>query len=611
MIKMADNATEGKIDQLGVQVTILTNQLSKQNMRLLALEKAWFNRFGKNFTAATTSSVDLQQTSLPSDSVQTEMIGPAETGSLWAGSGSFLARLATICFILVIALILRTLTDNGIIAAKTGSFIGTAYAAFLIIAGWRMMRQKQMLGSIFPVCGALLMYALVLETHFRFEAYTSVTAYSILLLTMLVLVIMGKHYQRALFYGVGVLGASCTAFAIDFPAPFFPQLALFLFAANTMTFFFKHQRARWVQVFLYIVTVLFWFLWAVKLHAPLVKGMETMPDVALPWFLPLTLLMIFTLMGFSVYTSFRQGGSLTQFDIILPTANAFWLYPACSLVVIPWPGDDRWLGYAGLALAVAHFIIAGSIFRFSRQGGAGICAYVFAGATLMVMATLSAVENILPILPFWGLVAVALSMASQACEIGGIRLTSYLLQCVATVFGITYGVFLPGTPVPVLSSFVAGSLAVMSAFQYSWSRKHPISCSIGFFAKVDPRDHSAVVLLVAALINGFCMIQLTAYDLIASHVADPGNALLGAQSTFINVGAISLMIFGLLKKNREILYTAIGIVVIGAFKALGYDLFKVHGIPLVFSVFSFGAAAAVGSVVLSRWSQSGHIENVT
>lgn len=608
---MTDNVIEAKIDQLGNQISNLANQLSKQNTRLLSIEKQWSKRFGGNFVPEASPSVDVQEATFPVNGTQKETISPSGAGSLWAGSGSFLAKLATICFILVIALILRTLTDSAIIAAKTGSMVGTAYAAFLIAAGWKMILQKKMLGSIFPVCGAFLMYALVLETHVRFEAYTTVTAYSILLLTMLPLAIMGKRYQQALFYGVGVLGASCTALAIDFPTPFFPQLAFFLFLANIIAFFYKPQRAGWPQVLLYLMTILFWFLWAVKLHAPLVKGMETLPDVALPWFLPMTLLTIFTLMGFSVYTSFRRGGSLTPFDIILPTANVLWLYPVCSLVVIPWLGDDRWLGFAGLILSVAHFFVAGSILKFSRQGGAGICAYVFAGATLMVMATLSTVENILPILPFWGLVAVILSMASQACEIGGIRLTSYLLQCVATIFGITYGVFQPGTPTPMLSFFVVASLALMSAFQYSWSRKHPVSCSIGFFAKVDPRDHSAVVLLFTALINGFCMIQLAAYDLIAAHTADPGNALLGAQSTFINLGAISLMIFGLLKKDREIHYTAIGIVVIGAFKALGYDLFKVEGLPLVFSIFSFGAAAAVGSVVLSRWSQKGHVEQVT
>ncbi len=605
---MADLTLEEKINQLTDQITILTNQLSKQNERLATLENARHNPVEASSATGIAHIEDLRKT-VQDNPVQGHIPLPDKAGSSLAGSGSFLAKLATICFILVVALVLRTLTDSGIIAAQTGSYIGTAYAAFLIAAGWRMLGRNHKFGSIFPVCGALLMFALVIETHARFEAYTSLTAYTILLFTLLPLVILGKRYQRALLNGVGLLGASCTAFAIDFPTPFFPMLALFLFAANVIAFSFENRRVRWPHALLYVMMVLLWFMWAVKLHAPLAKGMETMPDVALSWFLPITLLTVFTFIGFSVYTSFFRGDSLDPFDLALPTINVLWLYPVCSLVILPWVGDDQLLGYAGLALAVGHFIVAGAIFKFSRQGGPGICAYVFSGATLMVMATLGAVDNILPALPLWGFVALLLSLASQACEIGGIRLTSYLLQCVATVLGITYGVFLPGTAAPVLSIFVVGSLAVMSAFQYQWSRKHPISCSIGFFAKFDPRDHSAVVLLFTALINGFCMIQLVAVGLLAAS-AEPVNALLGAQSVFINVGAIGLMVFGLWKKDREILYTAMGVVVIGAVKALAYDLFKAHGLPLVASVFSFGAAAAVGSVVLSRWSHSGHGETV-
>jgi hypothetical protein len=474
-----------------------------------------------------------------------------------------------------------------------------------------MVSRKKTLGPIFTICGALLMFALVIETHARFTAYTSVTAYSILLFTMLPLAIMGKRYQRLLFYGVGILGASCAALAIDFPTPFFPHLALFLFAANVIAFSCEYQKTGRIQIILYTMTVPFWFLWAFRLHAQLGAKGEILPTLALSWFLPVTLLSILTLMGFSVYTSFRKGDSLIAFDISLPTVNVLWLYPVCSLVVIPWLGDGHLLGYAGLALSMLHFVVAWSIFKFSRQGGgAGICAYVFAGGALMVMSTLSAVDNILLALPFLGLVAVMLSLASQTCEIGGIRLTSYLLQCVATFLGIAYGAFLPGSSTPVLIFSVTCFLAVMSAFQYHWSRTHPINCRIGFFAQFDPRDISAVALLFTALIDGFYMVQLVTYMLLAAFIADPGNALVGTQSIIINVGAMGLMTFGLLKKNREILYTAIGVVAIGAVKSIGYDLFTIHGIPLVLSVFSFGAAAAVGSMVFSRWSQTGHVEEI-
>jgi hypothetical protein len=599
---LANNTIEEKVDQLADQIKTLTNQLSNQHERLTSLEKEWFNRAGEGF-ASVPPSVDRLQAVAQVNKIQVNDTSPAGTKSSWAGRGSFLAKLATISFILVVALILRTLTDSDIIAVKTGSIIGTAYAAFLIAVGWRMISRKQTLGPIFPICGALLMYALVLEAHARFTAYTSVTAYSILLLTMLTLAIIGKRYRRFLFSGVGLLGASCAAFAIDFPTPFFPHLALFLFAANVIAFSCEYQHTKRIQLILYIMSMLFWFLWVFKLRAQLGQGIEALPALGLPWFLPMTLLSFFTFMGFSVYISFRDGNSLVAFDISVPTANVLWFYPACSLVVTPWLGAGHLLGYAGLTLSLLHFVVAWSIFKFSRQGGVGICAYVFAGAALMVMATLSAVDNILLALPFWGLVAVMMSLASQACEVGGVRLTSYLLQCVATFLGITYGAFLPGSSSPILSFFVVGFLAAMSVFQYHWSRKHPINCSIGFFAMIDPGDISAVVLLIVAVIDGFCMVQLVVYELFAIFIANSGNALVGAQSIVINVGAMGLMIFGLLKKNREILYIATGVVIIGAFKAIGYDLFKVHGIPLVLSVFSFGAAAAVGSVVFSRWSQ--------
>ncbi len=593
---MADKDIETKLDRLTDQITILTNQLSKQNARLAALENALA---GIEADGHAMGAVSAGPDQVPED----QAILPVT--SSWAGSGSFLARLAAICFILVIALVLRTLTDSGIIGAKAGSMIGTGYAALLIAIGWKLLRAGSGLGPIFPVCGALLMFSLILETHARFAAYTTVTAYTILFFTLLPLAIMGRRYQRSLFPAVGLIGAACTAFALDFPVPFFPQLAFFLLAINVVAYLQVTGRARWVQAVLYAMTITFWYLWALKLHAPMVKGIETTPEVALSWYLPMTLATVFILMGFSVYRSYQHGDALSLFDIALPTINVLWLYPACSLVVIPLVGDDTLLGYGGLALAIVHFLVAGAIFRFSRHGGPGICAYVFAGATLMVMATLAAVENILPALPLWGAVAVILSFASRACEIGGIRLTSYLLQVVATILGIGYGVLLPGTPDPMLATLAAGALAVMSAFQYTWSRQHPLACSVGFFKKVDPMDHTAILLLLTALVDGFLMLQLVAYDLLASS-ADPVNALLGAQSVFINLGAMGLMIYGLMKRQREILYTSIGIVVLGAFKALGYDLFKAHGVPLVLSVFSFGAVAAVGSVVFSRWSQVSH-----
>ena len=55
------------------------------------------------------------------------------------------------------------------------------------------------------------------------------------------------------------------------------------------------------------------------------------------------------------------------------------------------------------------------------------------------------------------------------------------------------------------------------------------------------------------------------------------------------------------RKNVEILTVAIIVGLIGMVKSFVFDLFGIKGMPLVFSIFSSGIVAAVGSVVSTRW----------
>ena len=126
----------------------------------------------------------------------------------------------------------------------------------------------------------------------------------------------------------------------------------------------------------------------------------------------------------------------------------------------------------------------------------------------------------------------------------------------------------------------------------------------------DPKDRSALALLIAAIVNSFFMLQALVYMLLEKLTADPTNALLGAQSVLINTGAIVLMLFGLRYKNKEVLGIAVAVALLGTLKSFGYDLFKVHGVPLVLSVFSFGALATIASVGFSRWQQRNQAERL-
>ena len=113
----------------------------------------------------------------------------------WVGKSALLQRLSTLCFLLVIALILRTVTDSGLIALRTGSILGMGYAAMLMFLGWRRYKSNNPLAPIFTICGAVLMFTIVVETHAHFESLPSVPAYTLLMLTGLGMAALSYLYR--------------------------------------------------------------------------------------------------------------------------------------------------------------------------------------------------------------------------------------------------------------------------------------------------------------------------------------------------------------------------------------------------------------------------------
>ena len=209
--------------------------------------------------------------------------------------------------------------------------------------------------------------------------------------------------------------------------------------------------------------------------------------------------------------------------------------------------------------------------------------------------------NLLITIPLWSLGALLLLKLSWHSKVGGIRLTSYLLQIVACATGVFSGVFsIEQAGNAVFTSTVATVLMALGGFHYYMSRQNIFITDNGFYGKIDKKDYSAVALLIASLISGFYMLQHLATFALSPAAAEFPSIITGLRSIFINGGAFLLIMMGIRNKNKDLLGTALAVFIIGAIKVFGYDLFEITGVPLVLSVFSFGAAAALGSVAFSR-----------
>ena len=123
---MADmqSGIEGQLKSLTEKVAFLQETVDELSVRLQTLEK------GEPFREKPQRIQDTR------DPQQVTNMQPQPGVLKKAGTGALLPRVAAVCFALVVALILRTITDNGIINTQLGSMLGLGYAVTLIIGGW-------------------------------------------------------------------------------------------------------------------------------------------------------------------------------------------------------------------------------------------------------------------------------------------------------------------------------------------------------------------------------------------------------------------------------------------------------------------------------------------
>jgi hypothetical protein len=118
-----------------------------------------------------------------------------------------------------------------------------------------------------------------------------------------------------------------------------------------------------------------------------------------------------------------------------------------------------------------------------------------------------------------------------------------------------------------------------------------------------PEDRIGVLPLGTGLVYLFACLRVALYaGLAADATALTPAGFQAAQSILINAMAVGLMAIGCARRNGELFVVSLAIGALGAARVFGYDLLTIHGLPLVWSVLSFGLATAVGSL-LWRWWQ--------
>jgi hypothetical protein len=581
------SALENRVEQLAGQMAELTRRVDQLSARLES--------------AATTKLTAAKEVYAAGDGDASEEL------LSWVGKSSLLQRLSTLCFLLVVALILRTVTDSRLIDQQIGSLLGMGYASLLMVLGWRRYKLANPLAPIFTICGTVLMFTIVVETHAHFESLPSVPAYIMLMLTGLGMAALSYFYRVPAPISVGTLGMCLAGAAIDYPHPFFPYLGIVLLTANVLGYFTaRAHKYSWLRWILLIVTMFMIHLWGLNLGVTLLGKGKIIPTLAPSLFLPLLSLFALTY-AVTAFLRIRQNltDRLARFDLLVPTLNVCWAFILARYVIFAMGGSTTLLGIVGVLAALAHLGLAWWLVKDKKNGAPGANAFVFAGAVLLAMALpAAAMGSILTSLPFLAALSYGLAISANQWENAAVRLTSYLLQIYAAL-ALAF-LFLTSAPDAhvIGATLSAALLACISLAHYKWCRSHLPPAHSAFFSKLDKNDLSAAVLLLVSLLSAFFMLRVVVYLFLGLSLpaAAIDNAFRSAQSVIINVSAAILMLFALAHQKKEVRNIAILVTVIGAIKVFLYDLIGgMHGLPLVISIFSFGITTALESFGLTRW----------
>jgi len=525
--------------------------------------------------------------------------------SSWAGKASLLPRVATVCFIMVLALALRTATDNHLIDQLAGTVIGMVYAAVLIMIGWVLDGKGGDKAPVFTGAGAFLLCSIVVETQAHFKTLTPVPAYFILMLMGATLGAQSQKFKKPGPVIIGTLGMCLAGAAIDYPTPLFSYLAPLLLLANVLAYYASRLKSSsWLRWFVFALTVLITQVWAMRLGMYLFADQLPPEPLAENWFFPLIAIfgLGFILSSFFSLWRTRDTG-IAMFDNLVPSMTVIWVVWSSHYVLKRGGSSFTGLGVCGVLAALVCFFLIHMLVQRGVEHTPGGTTLSMSGSLLLVLCLPLATHNPVIAVAIMSAVAVWLARMSEKWRNSGVRWVSYLLQIAA---GVSLVIALRDDPAGqhlLITLAGTGLAAIGGIYHYIWSRQFPPLQVGKVFGRYDPSDRSAALVLLSGLAAGFFQARGLLYWGLHQLEGNQFGTFVCLQSVLINSAIAVLMVLAWKRNSRELKNVAILVTLVAAFKVFMIDLLSTKGIPLVLSVLSFGIVASVESLVLTRWQK--------
>lgn len=576
---------ERRFEQLAAEVQALSARVDELALRLAGAE-SFVTQYAE------------PHSSLEDDAVPQR--GPAD----WTGA-TVLAGAAAVCFLLVFALILRTLVDNRVIDQPIGAVAGLIYASLILVYGYYRAHAKRRFASLSTTCGAVLILAIVVETHFRFGLLSADAAYAVIAATLCVMLAAGLRYGAYGAFDIAVPGVSVVAIGIDFPDSDFVRVGAVLAVAMAAAYAASSDaRTRWLAYFMLAVSAFFWMWWTIKLHVPLSRGEPLDPSLRANWYQACLAVFVLLYTGQAIIAALSARRTMGVFECAAPLLASSAAYLLARDIGAAGGNAPHVVGWTGLGGAIVYAALSVWFAPRNAKGKTAATWFMVASIVLLALSVPDMFTNALLPIFVWTAASLVVTICARRRLGGAVPIAAILLQVYGCVYALWNGVFDVVSPQPFVSAAALTMLSIGTVFHYSWLQRNADPKAA--HPAVLPQQARLITITVffAGLIYAFCSGRIVLYNALVYLLDDAGYAFECGQSVLINLGALILGVIALKWMRNDLLASAVVVALIGATKVFAYDLLRTQGVPLVISVFAFGVTATAGSLIWNRWQRA-------
>lgn len=519
------------------------------------------------------------------DTFDTNPVLPSSVDHLL--QGEFLLHTAAVCFVLVVALVLRIISENQIIPLQMGVYLGITYSAFLVSWSYFFNPGGRKTAETIGICGLLVLCFILFESH-RFFHLLSVSTSTIIFLTAMGAgMLLSRKFQAPSIGWVSLCAAPVVLIAASYPTLHYGWILLLETAAVGIAFSGAYIWNLWpARSFLGVLSFISLFLWDRELNLQFYSG-ETYSH---------SLFFIIAVLGFfilfiipSLAAGYRQR-RLTVFEKCSPSMAVLSSYWFIQGEITRWEISTMLPVWIGLGIALTLLLIGFSFGIRNHPNGFGLRTFLCAGVILLFLSSTSILHSPGSETILWSVCGLLFFGLSLYFHCSDLRFLSYILHTCVFAFALTSGAILYTVSNYPYAIYVSLFLGISTGIHYVLA--FYISQYEYALTQSDWRwiDHFSILLLICSIISYFLFGCNFLYKFFGDSVFT-----VSMQSVWLTLLSSICLLIGVRRSNRGEEILGCFLFLISAIKVFLVDLILKTGTYYAVSVFLFGVLAGLSS----------------